>query len=157
MKENKPHTPLDFFSWRCQFGGLNPRVSRNHPHGGGRANSPQFHQLWCSSHSTADPPNSLTAPMPKLMVQSIGQEKLPSLSQHGQDVALLCCWLSEAGTQQAQDTGWGHWQPPTTSLPLTLWCLYHTRHLLTFQCSLHLYFPKKHPDQNCHLSDLNYF
>lgn len=51
----------------------------------------------------------------------------------------------------------GHWQPPTVSLLLTPWCLCYTGHLLTFQCGLHLYFPKNHHDQNYHLSDLNYF
>lgn len=157
IKENKLHTPLNFFSWRCQFGGLNPGVSWNHPHGGGHANSPQFHQPWCSPHSTADPSNGLTAPMS----QTGGTGNRSGKASFSKPTCPGCCFpllLAQQGRNTANPGHRvGHWQPPTMSLPLTLWCLYHARHLLTFQCSLHLYFPKKHPDQNYHLSNLNYF
>lgn len=117
MKENKPHTPLNFSSWRCQFGGLNPGVSRKHPHGAGHANSPELHQLWCSPHSTADP---LTAPMPQTGGTGNRSGKTSLIKLTCPDVAFLCCWLSEAGIQQAQDAGWGigsHPPCPCSSFP----------------------------------------
>lgn len=142
MKENKAHTPLHFFSWRCQFGGLNPVVwCWKQPQVVQVMPTLQLHQLWCSPTAT-DPSNwdsQLTAPMPQ--TGGTGNK-----------------WGKASFTKPTCPGYWvGHWQPPTMSLLLTPWCLYHTRHLLTFQCSLHLYFPKKHPDQNYHLSDLNYF
>lgn len=155
MQENKSHTLLEFLSWR--FGGLNPGVSQKHPHGAGHASSPHLHQLWCSPHSTADPPNALTSPMPPLggTGNRSGKNSFTKLTCPGCCLPLLLVQWGRNITSPGCRLG--HWQPPTMSLLPTPWCLYYTGHLLTFQCGLHLYFPKKHHDQNYHLSDLNYF
>lgn len=158
MKEINPTLFPTSSPERCQLGGLNPGVSRKHPHRAGCANPPQLHHLWCSPHSTAGgPSNALTAPMSKTggTGKRSGKTSFTKLTCPG------CCFpllLAQRGRNRASpEYRVRHWQPPAMSLLLTPWCLYHTRHLLTLQCSLHLYFPKNHQDQNYHLSDLNYF
>lgn len=158
MKENKPHTPPDFFSWKMPAWWFKPW--------GQPKASPQTRSC---QHSIAPPPLVLPPQHCWWPIKcpdcfnaqnwcrgnTSGKTSFTKLMCPG------CCFpllLAQRGRNRASPgCGVGHWQPPTMSLLLTPWCLYHTRHLLTLQCSLHLYFPKNHHDQNYHLSDVNYF